>query len=1258
MEIRDPPHNAANAVAQLTMAFHNVNGIAIKDEELVRSADFMGAQIVGVCETLLYKERTLCPGQDGKSRYRWIFGAESERVPEGRVRGGVAFLVANSIMGAVSLAKADRNQLWIRVRDQKKIIYVGVVYLPPAGSAYAEERRTILRELSSNIIHFGSNADAIVIGGDLNARMGANGDQTCNAEGRDLKLFAQASDLAIVNLDDTRCVGEFTRERKCGSKIQKSTIDYVLVSSAHMHLVRQMTICDEPSLRLGSDHKPLKLDLAWLIQQGALSPSHLRAPTWNVDRCTEEEWKLYRDELEVLLAEWKTQHAQLLACGKNAHSVSSDSTALLELALKKAAAHSVGARYSYPKKYKPWIDANVLSLIHARDDLLALCNEEMRANHGTSDRALLLRERYQRQCRLVRNAIRANKRVHRSTLHDKLEQLNGKQMWRQLQSMMMKPRVSPDVIRRPDDTLATNKSEKLEEAAAYFERLGKQGTDTPLFDDDFARFISDKLPEHEEESIDVEADPILDADIKIEEVKAAIQKLQSGKAAGPDRIPNELLKRGGKELAKALSTLFQHVWQTQCWPEQWTRGNIVPLHKSGSAANLDNYRGITLLATMSKLFEIVLNSRLTRWAEGNHKLRDEQGGFRPNRRCTDQMFLLHEIIAARREEKLPTYCAFIDVRKAYDTVWRDGLWHSLWELDVRGKMYRMLKSMFAVMRRSVVIDGDTSRPFEVELGVAQGAVTSPFLYASFINALLESLDASGRGVTIAGVHIASLAYADDIVLTAASSESLKALLAALAQYAAKWRFRFNATKSNVMVFGTKKQILDASKQEYSLAGETISMAQDYKYLGCEASALWGRPSCVINRLIRAAKMKGAELSSAGGCRFNGVHALRSLRLWESYTRPVLEYASEVWTPTKAQAKKIESVVCEFARHALGVTRRTSNDFVMSELGMLSLAARRDELRLRYFQHLCTADSGRALSKVFRYRCDQIDKGKGSHSLCVQYKELLTKYDRQEIWRTRPADEGEWSGWQSKMHRLVVKMDLQARHDRLAARPSMHRYLSLKSHDKLTRAGYLSGRGLGVWIKASLRANTLPLLATLAKTSVPEMSARCAQCLICGEPEDATHFLLRCPGFETERAQFWNSLKEVGQLHAEDKHPAIASAAVQTLQTLEDGAEEEKLHLLLRTHEQPVKPRKKKAMSNGQDHEEEEEQEEQMLEPSNESDLMLLREVERIARAYMIAIWRKRALLIGGVPMLDCKGIHLTLGALQADGRSKFFASRG
>jgi hypothetical protein len=101
------PTQSVDARARLTLAFQNVNGIAVKDEELVRSADSMGAKIIGVCETQLYSERTLCTGQDGKSRYRWMFGLDAERQADGRARGGVAFLIANSIAASVSLVKTS-----------------------------------------------------------------------------------------------------------------------------------------------------------------------------------------------------------------------------------------------------------------------------------------------------------------------------------------------------------------------------------------------------------------------------------------------------------------------------------------------------------------------------------------------------------------------------------------------------------------------------------------------------------------------------------------------------------------------------------------------------------------------------------------------------------------------------------------------------------------------------------------------------------------------------------------------------------------------------------------------------------------------------------------------------------------------------------------------------------------------------------------------------------------------------------------------
>ncbi|MBW8079111.1 MAG: hypothetical protein GJU76_13775, partial [Gallionella sp.] len=482
----------AAARAEMTVVFHNVNGISLKDEEVVRAADSIGAHVVGISETQLYRERTLCTGVDGDSSYRWIFGLDAERAETGRASGGVAFLVSHRIAQSVSLARAERNQLWIRMKDKQRTVYVCVVYLPPSGASYAAQRRQTLEALADNAARYRSQGAAVIIGGDLNARTAANGDTVMNAEGKDLLAFVEANSLRIVNFDQERCHGLFTRERKYGEGFQRSTLDYALVDGAHYHLVQQLRICDDPDLRLGSDHKPLRLTVAWELNS-VRSSSVFRRPrsaTWNIDRCGEEEWNSFRDELGPRLEEWKAEHERLLASGCDAQSSVSGSAALLEVAITKAAAKSIGARFTYPQKRKPWIDATVLELIHRRDDLLALCNEETRNNGGTSAEASRLREEYQRQCRAVRNAIRSRKRQARSKQHKRLEQQQGRQMWQQLRSMIGRGSSSPEIIAREDGSLAHSHKDKLLTAREYFERLGRDTAPAGTFDDAFGAFVS------------------------------------------------------------------------------------------------------------------------------------------------------------------------------------------------------------------------------------------------------------------------------------------------------------------------------------------------------------------------------------------------------------------------------------------------------------------------------------------------------------------------------------------------------------------------------------------------------------------------------------------------------------------------------------------------------------------------------------------------------------------------------------------------
>ena len=176
-----------------------------------------------------------------------------------------------------------------------------------------------------------------------------------------------------------------------------------------------------------------------------------------------------------------------------------------------------------------------------------------------------------------------------------------------------------------------------------------------------------------------------------------------------------------------------------------------------------------------------------------------QGGFRKERSTLDQIFILGEILSSRYEKHLDTFLAFIDVRKAYDKVWRPGLWTKVRESGAGGRCLGMLQAMFGSVTRNVYVNGDYTEDFQVTAGVPQGSVLSPYLYAVYINGLDEALRKAGLGVRVYGRVVPLLMYADDVVLMARSPAELQRMLAVLDAYASKWRFTLNQKKSNVVV---------------------------------------------------------------------------------------------------------------------------------------------------------------------------------------------------------------------------------------------------------------------------------------------------------------------------------------------------------------------------------------------------------------------------------------------------------------------------
>ena len=157
---------------------------------------------------------------------------------------------------------------------------------------------------------------------------------------------------------------------------------------------------------------------------------------------------------------------------------------------------------------------------------------------------------------------------------------------------------------------------------------------------------------------------------------------------------------------------------------------MIPIPKAGDSRCIENYKGITLLSTVGKAFMTILNSRLAKWLEAWSILVNEQAGFREGYSTVDQVFILNELICRQKRRKRKWVCAFLDIKRAYDVVWRDAMWKALWDVGVRGRMWRMLQGVYKGVQSCVDAGGVKSDWEPSTIGVRQGCIISPTLFCS------------------------------------------------------------------------------------------------------------------------------------------------------------------------------------------------------------------------------------------------------------------------------------------------------------------------------------------------------------------------------------------------------------------------------------------------------------------------------------------------------------------------------------------------
>jgi hypothetical protein len=503
--------------------------------------------------------------------------------------------------------------------------------------------------------------------------------------------------------------------------------------------------------------------------------------------------------------------------------------------------------------------------------------------------------------------------------------------------------------------------------------------------------------EHLKLSTESESDPISNANFQYEEIVCEIRKLKYGKKGGWDTITNEHLKYGGLNLAYCISHLFNAMYSLGYVPSGMKKGLIYTLYKGSRKYEDDrkNYRGISLLPVIDKLFERVILSRFKNWIETNkiHFPSPNQHAYQESLCSVLASFEVQETINYNCERRSKTYVGLLDSSSAFDTVWHGGLFVKLHQMGIRGKLWRLLFESYRGMQSQVVFNGMVSEVINIRQSVRQGSVLGPWLYMMYIHDLAVTLQSSQYGCKVGQVSCGGVLQADDIVIMALTPLALQNLLLICEDYSRNWRYKYNPIKSKILVFGegprTKHRL--HGERTFLLYGKEVEQVSESVHVGITLNAHGNNTTRTANAV---SKMRRSFMSiKCSGTNSTGMSCLTAIKLYRTVVLPRCLYGAELWLNlTDDHLKQIEIAHHFCLKIIQAMPKRTKTCIIQSMVNVYSIETYIDLKKLLFMGRLCRLDCTKLAKQMFLERLYQhIYNSKSRSGFIADVIQILEKY---------------------------------------------------------------------------------------------------------------------------------------------------------------------------------------------------------------------------------------------------------------------------
>lgn len=307
-----------------------------------------------------------------------------------------------------------------------------------------------------------------------------------------------------------------------------------------------------------------------------------------------------------------------------------------------------------------------------------------------------------------------------------------------------------------------------------------------------------------------------------------IKKLKTRKSPGDDNINNCVVKQLPKTGIIFLAFIFKACIRLSYFPDKWKIAKIVAIPKpQKDHSKPENYRPISLLSCLSKIFERILLNRLNIHIEAKKTIPKFQFGFRPQHSTTHQLSRVTQHIKNKITSKQSTGMVLFDGEKAFDTVWHNGLIYKLIKNRVPIHLIKIIASFLKRRKFFVSIKNAKSRTHNIVAGVPQGSCLSPTLYNIFTSDIPSPPNCEMALFADDLAMFTSFESPDIIIITLQTGINI------ITSYFVKWRIKINGPKTQAIFFTQKRAQQHLPNRNLVVCNSNIDWENNVKYLGMQ-----------------------------------------------------------------------------------------------------------------------------------------------------------------------------------------------------------------------------------------------------------------------------------------------------------------------------------------------------------------------------------------------------------------------------------------